>query len=59
MLVEQALMKVTRRNGALDYCQGDTYGIGFYSHLFSIMPFVQGMALLLSKRIDEILNENA
>ena len=26
--VEKSLMKATRRNGALDYCQGDTYGIG-------------------------------
>lgn len=57
--VEKALMKSTRRDGALDNCQGDTYGIGHYSRVFSLMPFAQGMALLLSKRIDVILNENA
>jgi unsaturated rhamnogalacturonyl hydrolase len=49
---ERALMKATRRNGAVDYCQGDTYGIGYYSQIFSVMPFVQGFALRLSKKID-------
>lgn len=49
---EKALMKATRRNGAVDYCQGDTYGIGYYSQIFSVMPFVQGLALRLSKKID-------
>lgn len=49
---EKALMKATRRNGAVDYCQGDTYGIGYYSQIFSVMPFVQGLALRLSKEID-------
>ena len=39
----------TRRNGVIDYCQGDTYGIGYYSKLFSVMPFAQGLALKLSK----------
>lgn len=51
---EQALMKDTRRDGALDNCQGDTYGIGYYSQIFSVMPFVQGMALKLSKGLDEM-----
>lgn len=51
--VESSLMRGTRRNGALDYCQADTQGTGFYSHVFSTMPFAQGMALLLSKRIDK------
>lgn len=50
--VEGSLMKATRRNGALDYAQGDTKGIGFYSNKFSIMPFVQGISLLLSKKLD-------
>lgn len=49
---EKALMKATRRNGAVDYCQGDTYGIGYYSQIFSVMSFVQGLALRLSKKID-------
>ena len=49
---EKALMNATRRNGAVDYCQGDTYGIGYYSQIFSVMPFVQGLALRLSKKLD-------
>ena len=55
---EKALMKATRRNGALDYCQGDTYGIGYYSQVFSVMPFAQGMTLRLSKQLDEFVNED-
>ena len=49
---EQALMRMTRRDGSVDYSQGDTEGIGAYSPLFDIMPFTQGMTLLLSKRLD-------
>lgn len=40
-----ALMKVTRRNGAIDFCQGDTKGIGIYASTFDIMPFVQGLTI--------------
>ena len=43
------LMKMTRRNGALDGCQGDTKGIGFYSSRFDIMPFAQGVLLFTLK----------
>ena len=50
---EKALMKASRRDGALDNCQGDTYGIGYYSQIFSVMPFAQGLALKLSKQLDE------
>lgn len=39
------LMKVTQRNGAIDLSQGDTKGIGIYSHEFGILPFTQGFAL--------------
>ncbi|WP_082651778.1 glycoside hydrolase family 88 protein [Gorillibacterium timonense] len=39
------LMKVTRRNGAIDLSQGDTKDIGVYSTLFDILPFTQGFAL--------------
>lgn len=53
---EKALMLMTRRNGAIDYAQGDTKGIGLYSYRFSTMPFVQGMALTLSKRLDPYIN---
>ena len=51
--VEKALMQATRRNGAIDNCQGDTYGIGYYSQIFSVMPFAQGLALKLSKALNK------
>lgn len=51
--VETSLMRATRRDGALDYCQADTQGTGFYSHVFSTMPFAQGISLLLFKEIDK------
>lgn len=50
--VEKALMGVTRRNGALDMCQGDTKGIGMYSDVWGVMPFAQGMALRLSVELN-------
>jgi len=49
---EARLMKSTRRTGAIDFCQGDTKGIGYYSTTFSIMPFAQGIALKLSKELN-------
>lgn len=52
-MTEQALMKATRRNGVVDYAQGDTKGIGFYSRTFTSMPFTQGMAMLLSKSLNK------
>jgi len=39
------LMKVTRRDGAIDFSQGDTKGIGVHSQEFDILPFTQGYAL--------------
>jgi unsaturated rhamnogalacturonyl hydrolase len=39
------LQKVTRRNGGIDFSQGDTKDIGVYSSLFNIMPFTQGFAI--------------
>lgn len=48
-----ALMAATRRNGCVDFCQGDTACIGDYSHTFSLMPFVQGMALKLCRVLDK------
>lgn len=39
------LMKVTRRNGSIDFSQGDTKDIGVYSLLFDILPFTQGFAI--------------
>lgn len=51
-LAEKQLMKSTRRTGAIDFCQGDTKGIGYYSTTFSIMPFTQGIALKMSKELN-------
>ncbi len=39
------LQKVTRRNGAIDFSQGDTKGVGVYSQKFDILPFTQGFCL--------------
>lgn len=39
------LMKVTRRNGEVDFSQGDTKDIGVYSMLFNILPFTQGFCI--------------
>ena len=39
------LMQVTRRNGAVDFSQGDTKDIGVYSTLFNILPFTQGFCI--------------
>jgi len=41
------LMKVTRRNGSVDFSQGDTKDIGVYSMLFNILPFTQGFCIRL------------
>ena len=38
-------MSVTRRDGAIDFSQGDTKDIGVYSMLFDVLPFTQGLAL--------------
>ncbi len=46
----QYLMKVTKRDGAIDLSQGDTKGIGIYSHEFGILPFTQGFALRTAYR---------
>ncbi|MEK3881788.1 glycoside hydrolase family 88 protein [Paenibacillus sp. PL2-23] len=42
------LLKVTRRNGAVDFSQGDTKDLGVYSMHFSILPFTQGFAIRLA-----------
>lgn len=55
LCIEKSLMSATRRDGSLDYCQSDTMGIGYYSQIFSTMPFAQGMTLLLSKSLDCLL----
>lgn len=45
------IMSVTRRNGEVDFAQGDTMGIGNYSRRFEPMPAAQGFALVLAKEI--------
>ena len=39
------LMTVTRRDGAIDFSQGDTKAIGVHSQEFDVLPFTQGFAL--------------
>ncbi|MBQ8227977.1 MAG: glycoside hydrolase family 88 protein [Clostridia bacterium] len=39
------IYSVTRRNGTVDYSQGDTMGIGFYSQESIVLPATQGFAL--------------
>ena len=39
------LRTATRRNGVVDYSQGDTRGIGFYSDSLCVMPAAQGFAV--------------
>lgn len=43
------LMTVTRRDGAVDFSQGDTKDIGVYSTLFSILPFTQGFGIRMAE----------
>lgn len=53
----ECLMRSTQRNGAIDYSQGDTKGIGMYSASFSIMPFTQGLTYLAINNIRGAVNE--
>jgi unsaturated rhamnogalacturonyl hydrolase len=41
-------MKVTRRDGVIDFSQGDTKAIGVHSQEFDLLPFTQGFALRAS-----------
>jgi unsaturated rhamnogalacturonyl hydrolase len=45
------LMSVTRRNGSIDFSQGDTKDIGVYSNLFNILPFTQGFSIRCINRL--------
>lgn len=51
-----SLMGVTRRDGVIDFCQGDTKGIGDYAKTFDLMPFVQGLTIRLYNTLNEIEN---
>ncbi|MDQ6423258.1 glycoside hydrolase family 88 protein [Paenibacillus sp. LHD-117] len=45
------LKSVTRKDGAIEFSQGDTKDIGHYSTLFGIMPFTQGFAIRVSQLV--------
>lgn len=49
----EKLQSFTRRNGALDYCQGDTIETGIFSQRLDIMPFAQGLLLRAVKIYEE------
>ncbi|OWK74511.1 hypothetical protein CBW16_03635 [Flavobacteriaceae bacterium JJC] len=58
--LEKCLTKLkayTRRDGALDYCQGDTVDVGVFSQRMDIMPFAQGM-LLRALKMSSTLKSN-
>lgn len=46
------LISVTRRNGKVDFAQGDTMGIGNYSRRFEPLPVSLGFSLKLCKMIE-------
>lgn len=52
----ESLMQVTRRNGVIDFCQGDTKGIGVYAETFEPMPFVQGLTVRLTNKYNNIVS---
>jgi unsaturated rhamnogalacturonyl hydrolase len=52
------LMKVTRRDGAIDFSQGDTKAIGVHSQEFDILPFTQGFALRTVNFYNSYLKSN-
>ncbi len=41
----------TRRDGVIDYSQGDTRGIGFYADGFRVVPAAQGFAVAAAEEI--------
>lgn len=47
------IMSVTRRNGEVDFAQGDTMGIGNYSRRFEPMPAAQAFSICLAEKIFE------
>ncbi len=46
------LKTCTRRDGVIDYAQGDTMGIGFYSDSLRVVPATQGFAVAAAREID-------
>lgn len=50
------LRSVTRRNGIVDFSQGDTHGIGFYSEKLCIVPAAQGFAIAAEETANRSLD---
>ena len=50
--VLEHLKTCTRRNGVIDYAQGDTMGIGFYSDSLRVVPATQGFAVAAIREIE-------
>lgn len=57
MRCQKRLMKVTKFNGVIDECQGDTIDIGIFSERFASMPFAQGMTLRLAAVLEKAIEE--
>lgn len=53
------LRLVTRRDGAVEFSQGDTKDIGVYSSLFGILPFTQGFAIRLGQRYGQSVGDGS
>ena len=47
------IMSITRRNGEVDFAQGDTMGIGNYSRRFEPMPAAQAFSICLAEKMFE------
>ncbi|MBH5317294.1 glycoside hydrolase family 88 protein [Paenibacillus sp. GSMTC-2017] len=48
------LKGVTRRDGTVDFSQGDTKDIGVYSTLFDSLPFTQGFVIRLGRLYSKV-----
>lgn len=48
---QRALLSAVRKNGEVDYAQGDTKGVGFYSARLTAAPAALGFALLLTEEL--------
>lgn len=48
------LQTTTRKDGAIEYCEGNCHGVGKYSKRYSISPFTQGMTLKLIDSLNNI-----
>ncbi|MDR3312997.1 MAG: glycoside hydrolase family 88 protein [Oscillospiraceae bacterium] len=51
---QNCLMPLTRRDGAVDFAQGDTQGIGLYSTRREPLPLAQAFSLCLAKALQKL-----